>query len=157
MRRKPPPIAVGLGLGGLIPFLVCGFAAVWLRNINEQALALDALIAYAATILSFVGAIHWGIALEDQVGLADFPRYGLGVIPALVGWIAIVLTFAAHSDEALAVLATGFLGVVLVEQRGERSALQPPAYLGLRWILTVIVVAVLLAVLIIRATGLHVH
>ena len=155
--RRLPVLAVLLGLGGLIPFLACGFGAVWIENPVQSAELLAALIAYGAVILSFLGAVHWGLALEDQVGLADRARLSLGILPALIGWGALLALFAQLPLASLAILAMGFLLVMAGEQRAAARGLMPKGYPALRWLLTTVVVLDLLAVLIIRATGLHLH
>ena len=157
MTRRLPSLATLLGLGGLVPFIACGFGAVWITEPVNAARLLAGLITYAAVILSFLGAVHWGLALAEETGLADRPRLVLGVLPALIGWAALLVFFLQHQpDAALAILAAGFVAVVAVEQRGVGQALMPRGYIALRWVLTVVVVAVLLAVLVIR-TGLHLH
>ena len=153
MSRRLPPIAIALGLLGLLPFLAGGFGAVGFREPMRAARALEALIAYGAVILSFLGAVHWGIALEDDTGLARVSRYGLGVVPALVGWVALLGAAETMADVALAVLALGFGATIAVEQRGATRGLVPLGYLGLRWVLSVVVVVVLVAVLVMRLVG----
>lgn len=82
-----------MGYGGLIPFV--GFAAaVWLPCIAGRSFNLFALLTYGATILSFLGAIHWGLAMRDASG----PPAGLllwGVTPSLLAWIAMLIVPAA--------------------------------------------------------------
>lgn len=155
VTRRLPLLAVLLGLGGLIPFLACGFGAVWLDDPVRAAELLAALIAYGAVILSFLGAVHWGFALEDQVGLADRPRLFLGIMPALIGWAALLALLVGVPLASLATLAMGFLVVIAVEHRAATRGLMPRGYLALRWVLTATVVLDLAAVLVIRAAGLH--
>ena len=157
MNRRLPPLAVALGLLGLLPFLAGGFGALAFRDPLRAASALQALIAYGAVILSFLGAVHWGLALEDDTGLAGVSRLGLGVVPALIGWVALLAAADAMADVALVLLALGFGATIAVEQRGATRGLVPPAYLGLRWVLSVVVLLVLLAVLVLRLAGLHVR
>ncbi len=85
-----------LGNLGLLPFFILALLA-WapLGVIPERFVEL-ALIAYAAVILSFLGAVHWGIALMHS----DLDRsrlrhaLGWGVIPSLLGWLAMLLAMA---------------------------------------------------------------
>ena len=47
------------------------------------------LLGYAAIILSFVGALHWGFAMSAPA--ANAPRlYTWSVVPALLGWLALL-------------------------------------------------------------------
>lgn len=80
------PIALWLGYGGLIPF-VAGATLVWLVAPESRYLALTALSAYAAVIVSFLGGIHWGIGFRDRS-----PRlFVWGVLPSMVAAAALML------------------------------------------------------------------
>ena len=84
----PNLLALRLGYGGLLPF-VGGALLVWLVREEAHAYAVLALSTYAALILSFLGGIHWGLAMRH----ADPAPAGLwwGVVPALVAWPAAVM------------------------------------------------------------------
>jgi hypothetical protein len=155
MKRRLPPLALLLGLLGLVPFLAGGLGAVSWSNPLNATRALGGLIAYGAVILSFLGAVHWGLALEDEVGLAEGARLGLGVLPALLGWAALLALLENQPSIALAVLILGFVGTLAAEHRGGRRGVVPRAYLSLRWVLSVVVILVLAAVLVMRLAGLH--
>lgn len=157
MKRRLPPLAMLLGLLGLVPFLAAGFAAVGLQHPIDASRALGGLVAYGAVILSFLGAVHWGFAIEDETGLAETARLGLGVLPALLGWVALLAFMEGDPAIALALLVLGFVAVIATEQRGGARGVVPRAYLGLRWVLTAIVVPVLAAVLVMRLAGLHLY
>lgn len=156
MNKRLPPIAVVVGLAGLLPFLGCGFGTLAFHDPVQAARALTALIAYGAVILSFLGAVHWGLALADETGLAEASRYGLGVLPALLGWVALLAMADALPRVALLLLAFGFIAVMAAEQRAALRGLVPPSYLALRWVLSTVVLVVLLGVLVMRVAGLHV-
>ena len=78
-----------LGFGGLVPFVGLA-AAVWLAPPASRPFAAMALIGYGAAICSFLGAIHWGLAMRD----GPAPRVSSllwGVMPSLLGWVALLL------------------------------------------------------------------
>jgi hypothetical protein len=58
-------------------------------------LAQRALVAYAAVILSFLGAVHWGVVLAAPTTTPQLARSFLmwGVVPALLGWLALLMMF----------------------------------------------------------------
>lgn len=87
-RARPAPLALRLGYAGLLPFLL-GAALVWTVRPDAHPYVVTALSAYAGVIVSFLGAIHWGFGFAR----ADAPpaRFGWGVVPALVAWIAVVM------------------------------------------------------------------
>ena len=120
-----------LGYSGLIPFAAAAAAAVLLGPASWHGLALAALAAYGAVILSFLGAVHWGLALRGspEEAPAAWPRLGLGVLPALVGWVALLLP----ARPGLVLLAAGMLAVAAAETAAARRGLMPGSYLGLRW------------------------
>ena len=172
MTARLPPLALLLGLGGLLPFLACGLGSVTAGGAVPADRALLALIEYDAIILSFLGAVHWGFALgapaPDRAATAttiaaawlagaDRVRLALGVLPALLGWAALLVSVAAAPAIALALLIAGFLATTVVEARAARDGLVPAGYMQMRWLLTLIVVLVLTLVLLSRISGIAVH
>lgn len=85
----PSPWARRLGFGGLIPFV--GLAtALWLARPGDAPLASLALLGYGATITSFLGALHWGLAMRERC-CAPVTSLLWGVVPGLLGWAALLL------------------------------------------------------------------
>jgi hypothetical protein len=85
----PSLLARRLGHGGLIPFVGLA-AALWWMPPSDRPLAGTALLAYGATISSFLGAIHWGLVM--RAGAAPSALSLLwGVVPSLLGWVALLL------------------------------------------------------------------
>ncbi|MFC0410459.1 DUF3429 domain-containing protein [Roseomonas elaeocarpi] len=127
---RVPPAARLLGLAGLIPFF--GLA---LLSLAGETWARMPLLFYGASILSFLGAVHWGAALRGTEAEAgwDWPRLGIGVMPSLVAWVALLLP--AGWDAGLLIL--GFLCLVLVESVATRTGAVGRNWLRLRWVLTI--------------------
>jgi hypothetical protein len=173
---------VVLGVLGLIPFVVTGVGAVGLDPVQiAQALGsklvpsvavgltmapldpahslvmLSALMAYGAVILGFLGAVHWGLALAVTEAGGTSGRLFLGVLPALLGWGALLMNLSLPPEAGLGVLTAGFIAVMLAESRAGRRALLPAGYIWLRWVLSVVVVAVLSTVLVLRLLDAHAH
>src|SRR5436305_1221239 len=83
MNRPLPPIAMLLGIAGLIPFVVCGLGALAAPRPDAER-SLWALIAYGAVILAFLGGVHWGFGLDEAASPPaniQRARFGLGVLP----------------------------------------------------------------------------
>ena len=100
-----------LGYAGLIPF-IAGAAWVWATRASPTgATAAFALAAYAATIVAFLGGVHWGPALRD--GGRDVAALGWGVVPQLAAWLALLLP----SRSALVVLAILLALCFVVDRR----------------------------------------
>lgn len=91
-----PRWALRLGYAGLLPF-AGGALLVWLVWPEVQPLAAQALSAYAALIISFLGGIHWGLAMRA----ASPPPVLLawGVAPSLMAWPALMMP--AHAGLVL--------------------------------------------------------
>lgn len=135
---KVPRAALWLGAGGALPFATLAMAGPFLGDPIRTQVFL-ALIAYGAVILSFLGGIHWGLAMTGSHG-ADFRRLGIGVLPALIGWAALIVPPAI----GILALALSFALMLPVDLAATRRGDAPAWYPGLRWPLTLTVVAALL-------------
>lgn len=140
--------ALWLGLAGLIPFAVP--TALVLGGGRFAGLAEDALLAYGAVILAFLGAVHWGLALAGPGDdAAARSRLVLGVVPALVGWVALL----APIWMGLGVLVAGFAATWAGEEAAARAGRLGSRYLWLRRGLTLAVVTMLSAAWVKVLTG----
>ena len=81
-----------LGHLGLAPF-VLGALLIWVVNAQAHPYATLALSAYAAVIVSFLGGIHWGLALRMTAPPATLLIWG--VVPSLVAWLAVMMPASA--------------------------------------------------------------
>lgn len=123
-----PRTVAWLGYGGLIPFLALTPAS--LLDHHHGALYSDALYAYGAIILSFIGALHWGLAMSLPE-LTDRQRsalYAWSVVPALIAWPAVLFS----PPLAAPLLVCGFIAHYLQDRRLSRQARLPDWYLPLR-------------------------
>ena len=132
-----PAWAKPLGYGGLVPFFACALLMLAVPDAGTRDLAGQALLGYAAVILSFLGGVHWGLALRGASPQRAGGLLAAGVLPSLVGWGALLLPF----EQAAAVLVAGFGLFWLYEHRVLGSTVLPPDYLALRRWLTLGVVA----------------
>ncbi len=161
MSQRLPTVAYALGIAGLLPFIGCGIAAVSASPQSQQSatLGLPALIAYAAVILSFLGAVHWGFVLSQPAGLeiGRKPSVGirlvLGIVPSLIGWSAMLLSLAALPEIGLALLIAGFIATTVIEARWAKVEMLPSGYMPMRWGLSIIVVMTLVTVFAVRLLG----
>jgi len=116
----PPGVAAAparwMGYAGLVPFALP--VAGILAGANDGWF-LDWLSAYGAVILSFVGALQWGLALDERRERRG-ERILVSVVPALVGWLALLMPHGA----GIALLIAGFVGIYSYE----RFTLWPGGY-----------------------------
>lgn len=157
-KSIPAPLA-WLGYGGLLPFAAGALAVVT----HQGAWALQALIAYGACILSFLGAVHWGWVLgpvtrgaaestaeHGRASAAASPALPmvrtllLGVVPSLVAWVALLLP----AVQGLGLLIVGLASWYLYEQRVLGVAVLGEVYLALRQQLTFGAIACLVVALV---------
>ena len=104
---RPVPLwAARLGYAGLLPFIALA-AAVWLAPLAYRGQAAHALLAYGATIASFLGAIHWGLVMREGP-VQPMPSLLWGVVPSLLGWLALMLGAATGLLLVTALLWTCF-------------------------------------------------
>lgn len=126
----PPPAIAWLGYGGALPFVALA-AVSWLMP-AWRPLAHQALLGYGAVILSFVGALHWGVAMMAPAhALSDAARtqaFVWSVVPALLAWAALLLPSAVAPWVAM----TGFITHYLQDLRLSRKTPLPYWYLRLR-------------------------
>jgi Protein of unknown function (DUF3429) len=140
-NSPPSPLARYLGYAGLVPFAVL---AVWLWAappavqlnglVYGKAFAASALAGYGAVIASFLGGVHWGLAAQVPAQQARW-HYLWGVVPSLLGWVAVALPAAA----ALVLLALLLATCYLVDRRSY-PRVGWAAWLPMRLQLTVVAV-----------------
>ena len=118
----PHPAATRLGYVALLPFVV-GAAAVLIARGAAQAHAAAALSAYAATVVSFLGGIHWGFGFRTSRPPASL--FVWGVVPSLVAWAALLLPMAAALALHAATLSACFLVDRAVYPRQDAGAWLP--------------------------------
>lgn len=170
MTGRPMGLAWLLGLGGLLPFLLC--AGLIMLHPLWAVGASRALIAYGAVILSFLGAVHWGFALSERMALVDGAVEGavdgvveaagqrsrlvFGVAPALLAWVALLCVMLLGAPKlGLLLLIAGFFGTVVAETVGRGRGLVAGDYLAMRWSISVIVLFVLVSVFLLDLIGMR--
>jgi len=136
-----PHTVAWLGYGGLIPFLVLMPAS--LLDHHHGAVWSDALYAYGAIILSFIGALHWGLAmsLPELTERQRSAWFAWSVVPALIAWPAVLFS----PPLAAPLLVVGFIAHYLQDRRLARQATLPGWYLPLRLRLSSVAVVCLVA------------
>lgn len=129
--RERPVVAWVLGLAGLIPFFGAA-AALWVGPPTLRGVALLALLAYAAVILSFLGGVRWGAETARDEGPRAAPLI-LSVLPSLLAWGALVGAASVPPASQLLLLGAGLL---LASVWDIRSMSLPDWYRRLRLVLT---------------------
>jgi hypothetical protein len=133
-----------LGYAGLIPFVIFSIASWISLPVVDDAVVI--LIAYAAVILTFIGAVHWGVVMSNNDDQHSMHLLA-SVVPSLVAWIALLIPVI----PALIVLLLGFIIHILYDWSMHKKLVFPEWYLPMRVRLTSVVSICLVASII--ATG----
>lgn len=127
-----------LGYGGLIPFAAGAAGLWWMPGSGWAAVGL---LTYAAVILTFVGAVHWGLTMAREPTQGAMEPLIVSVVPALYAWLVLWLL---PDTTAFWFMAAGFAGIRFYELL-RRAAWLPGWYRQLRNHLTLGAFAALIA------------
>ncbi|MEZ5805612.1 MAG: DUF3429 domain-containing protein [Rhizobiaceae bacterium] len=127
-----------LGYAGVVPFVVL---SLWLYGIAEDhpwhTITIALLVAYSAIVLSFLGGIRWGIAMQTREGGAR--ALAPSLVPALVGWLAPFVL----QPYCFAILAVAYAAQGAWDSLSTGNGTLPEWYGRMRMRLTVVAVATL--------------
>lgn len=138
LNNQIPLSVLLLGWAGVLPFAGLALAVAFgfpLPFVQPESL----LIGYGAVILSFMGGVHWGLAMQSATPdgtVAAAWHYAFSVIPALIAWAAVALA----PSLALIVLAAAFLVLLGFDVAWTSGRAAPRWYGQLRIQLTTAVV-----------------
>ena len=102
----PVRIATVLGYVALVPFVV-GALLVWTIDADLRPGASLALSTYAAVVVSFIGAIHWGLGFRQEHPATSL--FVWGVVPSIVAWVAVLVPFRSGLVMQALMLAVCYL------------------------------------------------
>lgn len=161
--HEVPRQALVLGLAGVLPYLATSFTTIFCATEIHRAetygtgymlsgetaeLLLNAMqpiqIGYGAVILSFLGAIHWGLEWAGYGGYQGYRRYSYGVVAPAVAWPTILMPV----EHALITQFLAFSFLYSVDSGAAAKGWVPPWYGTYRFVLTFIVGASIVATLI---------
>ena len=114
-----PTSALVLGISGLIPF-VAGGVLVWLPQLQNIAPTIPPLVFfYAALIVSFLGGVRWGAAMQSATnGTALARELCASVIPTLITLACYILSLpAALAMVWVLVISQGLVDILAARQK----------------------------------------
>ncbi len=122
-----------LGLAGLLPFLAHALFS-WLSPPSELGGVLRSQAHYAASILTFLGALHWGVTIASPsiVDGSAVTRMLWSVVPSIFCWIVTLYP----TDVSLPLLFAGLAVALLVDWLLYRASPVPRWFITLRVVLT---------------------
>lgn len=131
-----------LGLGGLVPFVAGTALIVTHSEILDPTTLWFAVSAYAAVILSFLGGIRWGAALNETPRQSP-TTLALSVLPSIAAWIIVLLPAPwSFAGFAVAFTVQGVWDVTAIRE----GRIHAPWFAQLRIVLTAVVVLCMVAV-----------
>lgn len=129
MRMPQTPALYGFA--GLLPQIIA-VAALQFGGEDIRWYALSAAYLYAATILSFLGGIWWGMAASR----ADAPKwiYGISVLPQLIAFASGIpwATGGEWPGPSMAVLGIALIACLAVDHKLAALGIAPAWWMRLR-------------------------
>jgi hypothetical protein len=167
--KSVPPAYYRLGLAGTVPYVFTSLSTVYLSwNLNTQWPTDNQLLnsfmvsnqtaseflqhlepiqlGYGAVIISFLGAIHWGLELAEKTPMqprTNF-RFAMGVLAPAFAWPTLMLPI----EWALTGQFAAFVALYFADARATTLGWAPQWYGTYRWVLTAIVGGAIVASLI---------
>ncbi|KAF2720193.1 hypothetical protein K431DRAFT_286035 [Polychaeton citri CBS 116435] len=149
-----PKEAYYIGMAGVLPYLATSLSTVYCAwEINHTTLhgagfllsektaelllhILEPLqVGYGATIISFLGAIHWGLEFAGYGGYQGYKRYAIGVVAPAIAWPTVLLPV----EYALITQFLAFNFLYYADSRATKRGWCPSWYGVYRFVLTFIV------------------
>ncbi|KAK3113584.1 hypothetical protein LTR53_009001 [Teratosphaeriaceae sp. CCFEE 6253] len=149
-----PRQAYYVGMAGVLPYLATSLSTVYCAYeihhgvesgsgllISEKTaeLALHVIepiqVGYGAVIISFLGAIHWGLEWAAYGGIHGYPRYMIGIVSTALAWPTLLLPV----EYALISQFLIFNFLYYSDARACKRGWTPPWYNTYRFVLTFIV------------------
>ncbi|PWW77266.1 hypothetical protein C7212DRAFT_294022 [Tuber magnatum] len=161
--KEVPKEIYYLGLGGTLPYVGIAASTLYLawdinyahhngigylvspemaRQVLDFAEPLQ--VGLGAVILSFLGAVHWGLEMAEYGGKHGYRRFALSILAPALAWPTTFLPF----DYALITQFLGFTGMYFADSTATGWGWAPPWYMTYRFILTFVVGASIVATLV---------
>mmetsp|Transcript_25098 Transcript_25098/g.41343 ORF Transcript_25098/g.41343 Transcript_25098/m.41343 type:complete len:238 (-) Transcript_25098:473-1186(-) len=149
-----PKPALWLGCLGALPFAASTFLISFPGfPPSTMTLALEAQLYYGASILSFLGAVQWGLAAAEfkapgvdlspgVVAGITFPRLIYSVTPSLIAWVSL-MAYKSNPALSFSALVFGFMLALAYDLKTIGQGLAPAWYQKLRILLSSAVIIML--------------
>ncbi|KAL9595367.1 MAG: hypothetical protein Q9219_006493 [cf. Caloplaca sp. 3 TL-2023] len=152
--NEVPREALFIGMAGLLPYAATSITTLYLAwDINHASLDGQGFLisgetaenllriieplqmGYGAVIISFLGAIHWGLEWAKFGGTHGYRRYAYGVVAPAVAWPTLLLPV----EYALITQFSAFCFLYFADAAAVVKGWAPPWYSTYRFVLTFIV------------------
>jgi len=152
--KEVPREALYVGLAGVVPYLATSLTTVYLAwDIQHAAYHGEGFLlsgdtaekllhvvepiqlGYGATIISFLGAIHWGLEWAGFGGNQGYKRYAIGIVATAVAWPTLLLS----AEVGLTTQFLAFTFLYYADARASVRGWAPSWYSTYRFVLTFVV------------------
>ncbi len=139
-KRRPGDIPALIAYLGLLPMALLCFIVIF-NGVGplREAWALGALKFYGAITLGFLGGIRWGMAMRVDTTAQGAVQIAASVLPAIAGWVALLLPDTA----GLGLLAAGLAGLGAWDVWSVEAGVAPSWYGRLRLRATLIATGII--------------
>tara|TARA_Y100001936_G_scaffold254138_1_gene325521 strand:+ start:5732 stop:6211 length:480 start_codon:yes stop_codon:yes gene_type:complete len=130
-----PKVPLFLALGGVIPFIIlsCG---IWFFSYEIKLIALYNLLNYSVIIITFIGAIYWGVAMLNNERMVM--PYFISIMPSLISWF-MLMGFITNYLIILSCFIVIFAFIYFIDIKYTKRDFFPKWYMSLRKIVSFIV------------------
>ncbi|HIB18802.1 MAG TPA: DUF3429 domain-containing protein [Alphaproteobacteria bacterium] len=139
--RTAPWGTLVVGFVGLFAFFTFALAMAF----GSPTLAITAylqLMHFGALVLSFIGAVHWGLAIGANARGITVPSwwYLASTLPMALGWLTLAL---ARPTTKILLLSLGFFATFMLDVSATTRGHAPSWYKNFRKIMTIAVLVAL--------------
>ncbi|MCH1569258.1 MAG: DUF3429 domain-containing protein [Alphaproteobacteria bacterium] len=132
--KTVPPMALFLGLMGLVPFVFCGLG-IWATGLGDLRFSLPLIaIAYACLIASFLGGVRWGASMQNNQSEKLPRQLVVAIMPTLVALIAFMLAL----PQAFTLLIVLFVAQAVLDINAVEAGDMVAWYAPLRIVLSIV-------------------
>ena len=104
------PVGRLLGYAGLVPFVALAVLSFIVSSVHRPTIIFS-LLAYGATIICFLGAIHWGLTMVENIPSKQ--QLVWGVMPSLLAWVSLMIPV----EFGLLIVASVLLVCLIVDYK----------------------------------------
>ena len=115
--------------------MACMLITLFIDDAQIAHIATFTQLSYAAMILSFLGGVHWGQAMQRN----NAAQMAFAMLPSVASLFIILYALMADTNIALATMAILFWVIYAGDQKLIPKDLVPTGYFTFRLILTAIV------------------
>lgn len=133
IEKSFPKIAKILGYAGLIPFIALALA-VWIAPSPYPTILANMQVIYGGIIVSFLGAVYWGIGIENNG--PDW-LFVWAVAPAILAWGGLIIGL----QIGYPIIILGLLVAAVIDGLTLKSGIIDKDYFIFRRNLTILAVA----------------